>query len=601
MTKATILIVEDESIVAKDIQRTVEGLGYSVVGVVATGKDAIEKAREKKPDLVLMDIMLKGGIDGTEAASEISKFADSAIIFLTAYSDEKKLQLAKASDIFGYLVKPFDENQLRISLDIALYKLRKEKELEFQKRRYEDLFNNAPDGYLSLDTENRVTDVNNTFLDLSGYSREEVIGSSIEIFFGDNSLLLLNGPAPYIEVGMRKKDNITIPVSVNSVSILDGGVRMGSRLAIMDLSEFKKLEKEKAMLAKEVIKLTKKIPLTENERIVMYSLVRYPLLNDIELSRKLKLKRSTITAIRNKLYREKFYFTYRLPVFRMIGCELAAIIYAKMDPLKENEAVTILDDLSKSPEQVYLDATNNELACVCVSRNITEMKMHIDRFISRCEGTGIARNFRVSYFPFETSMFERIFDSSSYLKSIFELVIDDPGNGEKIKEKRNLTFNEKIILYALVRFPSFNDSEIAGITKIPRPSISQARTRLFADGFLEVVNVPNFLKLGSELIELEHIVLDYDAPADLMGDVIGHLKESVNCCSIIASSNELFSLNVFSDYTEYESATNRNVRFYDEHKLKVVATSLHPILGVKVFRMNFSALISKIFGLSVDF
>src|ERR1043165_2125327 len=100
MSKTNILIVEDESIVAKDIQHSLKKLGYTVVGMCSTGEDAIKAAEETKPDLVLMDIMLKGDMSGIEAAGKIREKFNIPIIYLTAYADERTLSKGKGFPVF---------------------------------------------------------------------------------------------------------------------------------------------------------------------------------------------------------------------------------------------------------------------------------------------------------------------------------------------------------------------------------------------------------------------------------------------------------------------------------------------------------------------
>jgi PAS domain S-box-containing protein len=130
MSSAKILIVEDEFIIAEDIQNVLTKLGYSIAGIAFTGDKAIQKAIEFKPDLVLMDIMLKGDMDGVEAAREIKKQCEIPVIYLTAYTDETTLQRAKITEPFGYILKPFEERELYTNIEMALYKHKAEKEIK---------------------------------------------------------------------------------------------------------------------------------------------------------------------------------------------------------------------------------------------------------------------------------------------------------------------------------------------------------------------------------------------------------------------------------------------------------------------------------------
>ncbi len=129
MSKINVLVVEDESIVSKDIQHSLKKLGYNIVGASATGEKAIELASSERPDVVLMDIMLKGEMNGIEAADRIKKDLSIPIIFLTAYADELTLSKAKLTQPYGYILKPFKEIDLHTTIEMAIYKHTKEQEV----------------------------------------------------------------------------------------------------------------------------------------------------------------------------------------------------------------------------------------------------------------------------------------------------------------------------------------------------------------------------------------------------------------------------------------------------------------------------------------
>jgi CheY-like chemotaxis protein len=136
MSKARIMIVEDEWTVAEEIKMVLQSFEYTVTSMSSSGEEAIQNAEKDKPDLVLMDIVLEGEMDGIQAANEIRSRFNIPIIFLTAYTDEKILQRASITGPFGYIVKPFVNEDLKISIEIAMYKYRIEKE---RKRLIEEL------------------------------------------------------------------------------------------------------------------------------------------------------------------------------------------------------------------------------------------------------------------------------------------------------------------------------------------------------------------------------------------------------------------------------------------------------------------------------
>lgn len=133
MAKINILVVEDENIVSKDIQQSLKKLGYNVVGSAATGEDAIELTEKNLPQLVLMDIMLKGDMSGIEAAEVIKERFNIPVIYLTAYADESTLNKAKVTEPYGYIIKPFKEIDIHTSIEMALYKHQKVSDLKKER------------------------------------------------------------------------------------------------------------------------------------------------------------------------------------------------------------------------------------------------------------------------------------------------------------------------------------------------------------------------------------------------------------------------------------------------------------------------------------
>jgi CheY-like chemotaxis protein len=127
---ARILVVEDEAIVSADIQDRLQALGYEVAGCADTGEDAIKQAMALKPDLILMDIMLKDAMTGTEAAGHIRSYLQIPVIYLTANSNDETFLQARDTGPFGFILKPFEEPTLKVNIEIALYKHRMERERE---------------------------------------------------------------------------------------------------------------------------------------------------------------------------------------------------------------------------------------------------------------------------------------------------------------------------------------------------------------------------------------------------------------------------------------------------------------------------------------
>src|SRR5437879_10890286 len=120
MSTPQILVVEDEGITAMDLEARLKRLGYSVPSVASSGEEAILRAEETHPDLVLMDIMLRGQTDGVQAAQEVQTRFGIPVVYLTTYFDDATLERAKATEPFGYIIKPFKDINLRTSIEVAL-------------------------------------------------------------------------------------------------------------------------------------------------------------------------------------------------------------------------------------------------------------------------------------------------------------------------------------------------------------------------------------------------------------------------------------------------------------------------------------------------
>jgi diguanylate cyclase (GGDEF)-like protein/PAS domain S-box-containing protein len=153
MQKVRILVVEDERIVALDIQRRLKALGYDIAATAVSGEDAIEKAAAHRPDLVLMDIMLQGQLDGIAAAESIRAGLAIPVIYLTAHADAYTLERAKVTEPFGYILKPFEERELHGHIEIALYKHRMESKLKESEQRYMLAAQGANDGLWDWDLQ----------------------------------------------------------------------------------------------------------------------------------------------------------------------------------------------------------------------------------------------------------------------------------------------------------------------------------------------------------------------------------------------------------------------------------------------------------------
>ncbi len=160
MSAATIFIVEDELIEAEDIRQTLEKQGYHVAGICRSGESALAAFKSIQPDLVLLDIHLAGTMDGIDTAEQVHTRYNIPVIFLTAHADEASLERAKVTEPYGYVLKPFDERELRSSIEMALYKHRMEEQVKEDTRTIRVLANAIPDAVMLLDANHQILALN---------------------------------------------------------------------------------------------------------------------------------------------------------------------------------------------------------------------------------------------------------------------------------------------------------------------------------------------------------------------------------------------------------------------------------------------------------
>lgn len=179
MPETKILIVEDEAIVAEDIRNSLQNLGYTISAVVSSGEEAITKIEEDMPDLVLMDTVLKGAMNGIEAAGQIHSRFNIPVVYLTAFTDKKTIERAKLTEPFGYIVKPFDDRELHTAIEMAIYKHKIESKLRERESWLSIILLSIGDAVIVTDTEGNIQFMNDVAHSLTGWRHEEAIGKPL--------------------------------------------------------------------------------------------------------------------------------------------------------------------------------------------------------------------------------------------------------------------------------------------------------------------------------------------------------------------------------------------------------------------------------------
>jgi two-component system, cell cycle sensor histidine kinase and response regulator CckA len=252
-----VLVVEDEAIICADIRRTLLRLGYDVPVTADSSDDAVRQVEATSPDLVLMDIKLAGSVDGIETVARIRRQSDVPVVYLTSHSDEATLARAKETGPHGYLIKPFNERDLRTAIEVALRKHELERELARRERWFSTTLKSLGDAVIATDSTGHITFINAVAQTLTGFSSEAAMGRPVREVFRivDEAGAELDSPVARAIEGrfavtlpprtqVVHKDGVRRFVDDSATPILDDrGELLGGVVVFRDVTAQKVLEK----------------------------------------------------------------------------------------------------------------------------------------------------------------------------------------------------------------------------------------------------------------------------------------------------------------------------------------------------------------------
>ncbi len=241
MSDVKIVIAEDEGLVARDMELMIKSLGYGVAAVVSSGEQALAAAEEHRPDLVLMDIVLKGALDGIETSSVLWERHHIPVIFVTAFADDAVLKRARTTQPFGYILKPFEERELKVSIELALFKAAMDRKLREREGWLSALLSNVREAVIALDDRSRVTFLNPFAENLTGWTQSGALGRPLSEVLPQAEAA---GPAldETQEIVLVNKTGTGFPAEVQRTNFHLEDSTHGSILVLRDITERKKSE-----------------------------------------------------------------------------------------------------------------------------------------------------------------------------------------------------------------------------------------------------------------------------------------------------------------------------------------------------------------------
>jgi len=259
-----ILIVDDESVAAMSFTQVLNSYGYDVVGVASNGDEALQKVSDLHPDLVLMDIVLAGEMDGVEVATEIYENYNIPVIYITAYPDKEEINRVKVTEPYGYMVKPVDVTELKNNIEMALYKHQIEEKLKESEENFRALAENAYDGILITNNQGQHLFANQRAVEITGYSNKELLKMSIYDLAPKNkhnnlkinlkNRIFGNENSPY-ETYIVNKVNAHVPIEITGSRTI-WREQNAEILIIRDITDRKKTKKDMQELLKQEKLLT---------------------------------------------------------------------------------------------------------------------------------------------------------------------------------------------------------------------------------------------------------------------------------------------------------------------------------------------------------
>ena len=350
----------------------------------------------------------------------------------------------------------------------------------------------------------------------------------------------------------------------------------------------------------------KKFELTNKEKLMLYGLVKHPQLTDKQLSKELNLKHSTVTSIRHRLKENEYIRKLIIPKLQSMGCEMLVVTYTNFSPLIPLlERIEITGKTIEVFEEIFFSVGEQDKGfSLSLSKDYATIGRINDIRTQTFGGRGLLEEEypNMVVFPFEISKIYRFFDFAPLLKSSFELDSETEAEVENIdfKSIEDVVFSdtEKNAYCMLVSYPELSDSNIGRELGVSRHTISRLRRKFEENNLMEKITLPDFVKLGFEILAFYHIQFDPRNPPDMEDDEAASLL-SDSTVFLASRRFEAVIISIYTDYDSYKSDRTRIMQVLKENKWiaeepMIRSYGLSTMVFIKDFK--FAPIASKIVG-----
>ncbi len=343
--------------------------------------------------------------------------------------------------------------------------------------------------------------------------------------------------------------------------------------------------------------------LTKKEKLVFFNLVKYPLYSDGQISKLIDVKRSTITAIRNRLKRDGFYSTIVVPNLTALGCRLLQITYGNYNPLmpiEERRKSPTYGEDDKHAELVLARSTDTEFIKIYMAEHLYDIRYVRDRVFIDYETHNFIEDIHSILYPLELCNITSFFNYVPLLGKLLGIEVGEADHNNYIfngiTKQANLTNVEKSILDAIVNNPDANIVELAKITGKTRSTVSKISTDLTDRRLIQKINLPTIEKLGCELMVFLHTKFNPKSSMEVRRDDMKHIMKTAAHVFKVSGNIESAGILVPRNYTEFIALYNEMISLYrDKGYISENPYSLlFPIEKIKYKKLDFGSLMHKL-------